>query len=116
MVDKTNLEIDYLKHLQEHNMFNYNLKHNEYLAGVAIVIAMFIGIFSFIENFLNVFGIMFSAIVYILLTIILVLIVSLFYEKSKNEVCPETQGFRKYHFKIQSKYKKLGLDIEELGR
>lgn len=114
--EKMLLEIDYLKHLQEHNMFNYNIKHQKYISYIAIIIAIFLGIFSLIANFNKNLDIFYLTIFFVLLIIILVLLLMLSYERFKRDVFPETSGFMNYHSKIKDRYKKFGIDVDELGR
>jgi len=114
-------EIDYLKHLQEHNFFNYNLKINWFFNVVSISSALSLSLIiilmtlyyntpSFNENLSN--SMFLQIIVFLMITLTLII---LFSRLRINKLIKTIEdNFKSNHGKIKEKYKKLGVDLKSL--
>jgi|TARA_Y100000310_G_scaffold119570_1_gene118331 uncharacterized membrane protein YagU involved in acid resistance len=119
----TEKEIDYLKHLQEHNMFNYNVKLT-WLFGISsitisillsmaiLIVTLYYNLSYLNQNFSN--GILLVCVLFIIA--FLPLSASVYYLKIKGDRKNIQKGFKKYHTKIKERYKEIGLDIDSLNK
>ena len=114
-------EIEYLKHLQEHSMFNYNVKFNGFFFISSIITTVILSIIILIVALYNVpyFNQTFSAntllTVVSLLIILLALIILFFYSLIEVDITEIKKVFVKYQKKIKKKYEEMGLSIDFLN-
>jgi membrane protein insertase Oxa1/YidC/SpoIIIJ len=119
----TEKEIDYLKHLQEHNMFNYNVKFDWFfhiastytplfLSFALIIIILYYNIPYLNQNFSN--GILLGFVTSLILLLVFIILFCFF--KTRENIKKIQKGFKKYHAKIKERYKEIGLDIDSLNK
>ncbi len=117
----TEKEIDYLKHLQDHNIFNYNVKFDWFfhivsiytplfLSFALIIITLYYNIPYLNQNFSNSILLGFVT----TLIILLVFLILFCFFKTRRAIKNIQKGFKKYHKKIQERYKEIGLDIDSI--
>ena len=118
---KNEKEIEYLKHLQEHNMFNYNVNKDiiHSLSSIFLsVILVFLTLVLLIynssliqnENIVFYFGILF------LIFFFINLIILERYIKAKCAIKSTQKAFKNFHVKIQDRYKMMDIDIDALSK
>jgi len=106
-------EIDYLKHRQEHNFFNYNVHYNWFYTSIIICTTV---IFSFVAILASVMKIdkIYTSI-FILFVFALWIMVFYFLEsKLKKKVKVIENNFQWMHKKIRIKYKNMDIDIDAI--
>ena len=115
----TEKEIDYLKHWQGHNMFNYNVKYNRFFSYLLIFIpiislffASFLTVYYNNPYFYQNFSYISPIHVFLITSILFLILILVFYPKFKEGKEDIEKSFRVYHKKIKRRYDKIGVNTK----
>ena len=117
-------EIDYLKYLQEHNIFNYNVNNDLIrslysisISGLLVFLSLVLLIITFYYNFsLNQnYNILFLFGSLSLIAFFLGLMILDRYKEAKDAIKSTQRAFERFHIRIQEKCETIGLNIKSLS-